>query len=50
MEESKLFYIGPKYEKLHHFQIEEPIVGKVFIIEEEERDRIKEIMMLASEY
>lgn len=40
----------PNYEKLHHFQIGEPIVGKVFIIEEEERDRIKEIMMLASEY
>lgn len=40
----------PEYEKIHHFQVEEPIIGKVFIIEEVEKDKMREAMMFAHEY
>ena len=39
-----------QYERLHHFQIEESLIGKIFIIEEVEGNKTREIMLFAEEY
>lgn len=40
----------PEYEKEYVIQIEEPMIAKIFIIEDDYGDKLVEIMLLAEEY
>lgn len=40
----------PKYENIYYYEVKEPVLGKVFVMEERVDQEIIETMMFAEEY